>query len=140
MQAAAANRIRGFGRRFFCADDVASVLCCLIAYPDMLNMEESDLDSTALHQAAFDGRLEVARVLIQCKADLDKKCYGLYNCRRRSCYNCFYEPKLCLRKLILFLFFRYQQTPLYVTATRGQLEVARLLVQCKADLDAGEYR
>ena len=72
MQAAAANRIEGFGRGFFfCADDAASVLCCLIAYPDILNMEESDLDSTALHQAAYRGDLEVARFLVQCKADLD---------------------------------------------------------------------
>ena len=52
-----------------------------------------------------------------------------YNC----C--CFYEVNLCLRKLILFLFFRHQ-TPLHDSAYFGHLEVARLLVESKADVAA----
>ena len=46
-----------------------------------------------------------------------------------------YEAKLCLRKLILLLFFsRY--TPLHYSAMYGHLEVARLLVESKADVAA----
>ena len=48
-------------------------------------------------------------------------------------YCCFYEAKLCLRKLILLLFFS-QRTPLHESAIKGHLEVARLLLQCNADM------
>ena len=47
----------------------------------------------------------------------------------------FYEAKLCLRKLILLLFFS-EATPLHQSAGRGHLEVARLLLQCNADIEA----
>jgi hypothetical protein len=61
--------------------------------------------------------------------------------RRTDCncpplhYYCFYEAKLFLRKLILLLFFS-QQTPLHESAVNGHLEVARLLLQCNADVEA----
>ncbi len=47
----------------------------------------------------------------------------------------FYAAKLCLRKLILFLFFS-QSTPLFFSARDGHLEVTRLLVESKADVAA----
>ena len=50
-------------------------------------------------------------------------------------YCCFYEAKLCLRKLILLLFFS-EATPLHESASKGHLEVCRLLLQCKADIEA----
>ena len=50
------------------------------------------------------------------------------------CY-CFYEAKLCLRKFILLLSFS-QETPLHLSASWGQLEVTRLLVESKADVAA----
>jgi hypothetical protein len=50
-------------------------------------------------------------------------------------YYYFYEAKLCLRKLILLLFFR-QITPLLDSGQRGQLEICRLLVESKADVAA----
>ncbi len=113
------------------------MLCYLIAYPDHINMADPEIeDYTALHYSAYYGHLDVARLLIQCKADIDaKNC--LYNCRRHSCCYYFFVAKLCLRKLILFF---SSQTPLYVAASEGQLEVARLLIQCKAEMDVGEYR
>jgi hypothetical protein len=55
------------------------------------------------------------------------------NCRRAYHYCCFYEAKkLCLRKLILFLFFS-RQTPLHKSG--HHLEVCRLLLECNADVD-----
>jgi hypothetical protein len=50
-------------------------------------------------------------------------------------YYWFYDAKLCLRKLILLLFFS-QQTPLHLSAEKGHLEVCRLLLQCNADVEA----
>ncbi len=50
------------------------------------------------------------------------------------CY-CFYDEKLCLRKLIILLFFS-QRTPLHYSALEGHLEVCRLLLQCNADVEA----
>jgi hypothetical protein len=50
-------------------------------------------------------------------------------------YYCFYEAKLCMRKLILLLFFS-QFTPLHYAADNDHLEVARLLVESKADVAA----
>ena len=50
-------------------------------------------------------------------------------------YYCFHEAKLCLRKLILLLFFS-QVTPLLWSAFEGRLEVSRLLVESKADVAA----
>ena len=41
--------------------------------------------------------------------------------------------KLCLRMLILSLFFS-QRTPLHISASLGNLEVCRLLLQSNADL------
>jgi hypothetical protein len=57
------------------------------------------------------------------------------NCRPLHYYHCFYEAKLCLRKLILLLFFS-QDTPLHWSAASGRLEVVRLLVESKADVAA----
>ena len=54
-------------------------------------------------------------------------------------YYCFYEAKLCSRKLILLLSFS-QSTPLHESARNGRLEVARLLLQCNADIQAKDYR
>jgi hypothetical protein len=48
---------------------------------------------------------------------------------------CFYEAKLCLRKVILLLLFS-QYTPLHQSAMGGRLEVTRLLVESKADVAA----
>ena len=64
--------------------------------------------------------------------------------QRKACiappyFYCFYEAKLCLRKLILLLFFS-QQTPLHRSAFCGHLEVCRLLLQCNADVDAKDDR
>ena len=52
------------------------------------------------------------------------------------CY-CFYEAKLCLRKLILLISFS-QYTPLHYSVSHddGDLEVCRLLLQCNADIEA----
>jgi hypothetical protein len=50
----------------------------------------------------------------------------------------FYEAKLFLRKLILFLFIS-QGTPLHRSATHGHLEVTRLLVESKADVAARDW-
>ena len=50
-------------------------------------------------------------------------------------YYCFCEVKLCLRKLILLLFFS-QWAPLHWSAWHGDLEVCRLLLQCNADVEA----
>jgi ankyrin repeat protein len=50
-------------------------------------------------------------------------------------YYCFYEAKLFLRKFILLLSFS-QNTPLHLSAHEGHLEVARLLLQCNADIEA----
>jgi ankyrin repeat protein len=54
------------------------------------------------------------------------------------CFYCFYEAKLCLRKFILLLSFS-QWTPLHFSAANGHLEVARLLLQCNADVKAKTY-
>jgi hypothetical protein len=53
-------------------------------------------------------------------------------------YYCFYEAKLFLRKLILFLFFS-QSTPLHDSAWYGRLEITRLLVESKADVAARDW-
>ena len=50
-------------------------------------------------------------------------------------YYCFYEAKLFLRKFILLLLFSLTN-PLHFSARRGRLEVARLLVESKADVAA----
>jgi ankyrin repeat protein len=47
--------------------------------------------------------------------------------------------KLCLRMLILSLFFS-QRTPLHISASLGNLEVCRLLLQSNADLQAQDMR
>ncbi len=54
------------------------------------------------------------------------------------CYCCFYEATLCLRKLILILFFSgsYKIAALHQSASYGHLEVCRLLVEAKADVAA----
>ncbi len=70
-----------------------------------------------------------------CSATLMWRRRTASNCRRFYYYYCFYESKLCLRKLILFLFFR-QQTPLHWSSINGRLEVCRLLVESKADVAA----
>jgi hypothetical protein len=57
------------------------------------------------------------------------------NCRRLSYDNCFFEAKLCLRNLILLLFFS-QTTPLHWSAREGHLEISRLLVESKANVAA----
>ncbi len=51
---------------------------------------------------------------------------------------CFYEAKLCLRKLILLLFFS-QWTPLHHSAFYDRLEICRLLVESKADVAARDW-
>ncbi len=48
---------------------------------------------------------------------------------------CYYEAKLCLRKLILLLFFS-ECTPLHWFAREGHVEFCRLLVESKADVAA----
>ena len=53
-------------------------------------------------------------------------------------YYCFYEAKLCLRKLIRLLFFS-QSTPLHLSAYHGHLEFTRLLVESKADVAARDW-
>jgi ankyrin repeat protein len=50
----------------------------------------------------------------------------------------FYEAKLCLRKLILFLSFS-QATPLHISARHGHLDITRLLVESKADVAARNW-
>ncbi len=72
------------------------------------------------------------------------------NCRHPYRYYCFYEEKLCMRKLILLLFYS-RETPLHWSAKgdsgpigetarraneKGCLEVCRLLLQCNADVEA----
>ncbi len=57
------------------------------------------------------------------------------DCRRPYYDYCFYEGKLFYRKLILLLFFS-QQTPLHDSVSNGHLEVCRLLLERKADLEA----
>ena len=47
--------------------------------------------------------------------------------------------KLCLRMLIPSLFFS-QRTPLHISASLGNLEVCRLLLQSNADLQAQDMR
>jgi len=47
--------------------------------------------------------------------------------------------KLCLRMLILSLFFS-RRTPLHISASLGNLEVCRLLLQSNADLQAQDMR
>jgi hypothetical protein len=43
--------------------------------------------------------------------------------------------KLCLRMLILSLFFS-QRTPLHISASLSSPDICRLLLQCKADVGA----
>ncbi len=50
-------------------------------------------------------------------------------------YYWFYDAKLCLRKLILLLFFS-QQTPLHFSVREDHVEICRLLVEWKADVAA----
>jgi hypothetical protein len=57
------------------------------------------------------------------------------NCPAPYHYYCFYKAKLCLRKLILLLFFS-QYTPLHWCARYGHLEIARLVVESKVDIAA----
>jgi ankyrin repeat protein len=45
------------------------------------------------------------------------------------------ELKLCLRVLIILLFFS-QDTPLHLSAENGHLETCRLLLQSNANLNA----
>jgi hypothetical protein len=47
----------------------------------------------------------------------------------------FHERRLCLRWLIILLFFS-QGTPLHCAAVYGSLEICRLLIQWNADLQA----
>ncbi len=54
-------------------------------------------------------------------------------------YYRFYDAKLCLRKLILLLFFS-DWTPLLSSAELGHLEICRLLLQCNADVEAKNYK
>jgi hypothetical protein len=61
------------------------------------------------------------------------------NCPPLHYYHCFYEAKLCLRKLILLLFFS-QDTPLHESARNGYLEICRLLLQCNADVKAKNFK
>jgi ankyrin repeat protein len=46
-----------------------------------------------------------------------------------------YEAQLCSRKLITLFCFS-QRTPLHYSASGGQLEICRLLLQCNADVNA----
>jgi hypothetical protein len=78
-------------------------------------------------RAAKYGQLEVCRLSLQCNADVNAKDGG--QCLRPD--YCFYEAKLCLRKLILLLFFRHR-TPLHCSAFHGRLEVCHLLVESKS--------
>jgi hypothetical protein len=56
--------------------------------------------------------------------------------RRRPYYDyCFYEAKLCLRKMIPLLFFS-RNTLLHKAAGWGHLEICRLLLQCNSDVEA----
>jgi hypothetical protein len=57
------------------------------------------------------------------------------NCRHPYYYYFSYEAKLCLRKLILLLFFS-ELTPLHWAAINCHLETVRLLVESKADIAA----
>ena len=57
------------------------------------------------------------------------------NCRHPYYYYFSYEAKLCLRKLILLLFFS-ELTPLHWAALNCHLETVRLLVESKADIAA----
>ena len=60
------------------------------------------------------------------------------NCPPLHYYYYFYEAKLCLRKLILLLYFS-QQTPLHYSARWGHFEVCHLLLQCNADVEAKDW-
>jgi ankyrin repeat protein len=88
---------------------------------------------TPLHLSAFQGHLEICRLLLQCNADIEAK-DDMY-LPLLHYYYCFHEAKLCLRKLILLLFFS-QCTPLHWSARYGLLEITRLLVESKADVAA----
>ena len=67
------------------------------------------------------------------------RCEGLLVIAAPDYYFCFYEAKLCLRKMILVFLFS-QWTPLHESASEGHLEVTRLLLQCNADIEAKDSR
>ena len=92
---------------------------------------------TPLHMSTYNGHLEACRLLLQCNADLEAKDHESLPPLFIIYYCCFYEAKLCLRKLILYLFFN-ESTPLHWSAFYGHLEVCRLLVESKADVTARE--
>jgi hypothetical protein len=88
---------------------------------------------TPLLKSAWIGRLEICRLLLLCKADVEAT--DQLSLPPPYYYYCFYQSKLCLRKLILLLFFS-QCTSLHWSAIEGSLEVVRLLVESKADVAA----
>ncbi len=87
--------------------------------------------------SAEKGHLEVCRLLLQCNADIEAK--DVTYLPAPYYYYCLYEAKLCMRKLILLLFFS-EATPLNYSAREGHLEVCRLLLQCNADIEAEDNR
>ena len=76
VQAAAAARVAG-GRdivELAYNGDGASVLCHVIADATSVNEREyTPHEFTPLHRSAQEGRLEVARLLLQCNADIEAK-------------------------------------------------------------------
>jgi ankyrin repeat protein len=92
---------------------------------------------TPLYFSAVNGQFEICRILLDSKADVNTTDREYLPPFQPSSSRFICETKICLRKLIVFFFFR-GNTPLHRSAEGGFLEITRLLVESKADVAAGE--
>lgn len=90
-----------------CADDLATVRQLLQQNSDLVNAQDSNIHTTALHCSAHRGYYNIVKLLVESGADVNTK-EGNYS----------------------------KSTPLHWAATGGHLEITKLLVEKDAKLDA----
>ncbi len=90
-------------------------------------------DETPLHLSAFNGHIDLCRLLLEFKADVNAKDIKYAPPPLLSLF--FFSFELCLRMLILLLFFS-RETPLHCCVFIGDFDTTRLLLEFNADVNA----
>ena len=100
--------------------------------------DKDDVKRTALHWSAYNGHLELCRLLLQCNADVEAQDWNQSTPLHRACHNG--NPDVC-HLLLQFKAnveakerdMRGIYSPLVLCAKYDRLEVCRLLLQYNAD-------